>query len=445
MGVLKQSWQLRGRKPLRQWIESAWHDIGGMAVLASSDQYDNAQQYFDLLESLDSDTEGFSLTRLTTKLQSLYAKSVQSTDNPVQIMTIHKSKGLEFDTVILPAIDRPSASDSKTLLFWNEHLYTDGDTGLVLCPLDATGDESPLYKFLAAEQKRAVSLEYTRLLYVAATRAKKRLHLIANGEVSDDGVVKAPTKNSLLAKIWPSVKDQLSIEVSTEQQTANEKQTPRISTLKRLPADFALTPTNDAAVVGSTDADALETQEEDESKDSNTAKITGIVIHEILQAIASSDLTIWDNAKIASLQMPWRMRLINSGIDQAELEHALAATTAAVSNSLNDDQGRWLLDSAHSDSVCEWPLTFNSGNILYHYVIDRSFVVDGERWIIDYKSAQPTKGQSQKEFIKQQVAQYSEQLARYTQACQALDGLPVRTALYFPSIPCLHELPPSLF
>jgi ATP-dependent exoDNAse (exonuclease V) beta subunit len=123
----------------------------------------------------------------------------------------------------------------------------------------------------------------------------------------------------------------------------------------------------------------------------------------------------------------------------------LVATTAAISNSLNDEQGRWLLDNKHSASVCEWPLTFNSGTILYHYVIDRSFVVDGERWIIDYKSAQQAKGQSQQEFIKQQVAQYSEQLARYTQACQALDGLPVRTALYFPSIPCLHELPPSLF
>lgn len=445
IGVLKQSWQLRGRKPLRQWIESAWHDIGGVAVLANSDQYDNAQQYFDLLESLDSDTEGFSLTRLTTKLQSLYAKSVQSTDNPVQIMTIHKSKGLEFDTVILPAIDRSSASDSKTLLFWNEHLYTDGDTGLVLCPLDATGDESPLYKFLAAEQKRAVSLEYTRLLYVAATRAKKRLHLIANGEVSDDGEVKAPSKNSLLAKIWPSVKDQLSIVVSTEQQVTSEKKTPSITTLKRLPVNFTIAATNDSAIVGSADVDALETQEQDEAADSNTAIIIGIVIHEILQAIASSDLALWNDAKIVSLQGAWSMRLINSGIDQAELNDALVATTKAISNSLNDKQGRWLLDSAHSDSVCEWPLTFNSGNILYHYVIDRSFVVDGQRWIIDYKSSQPSKGQSQKEFIKQQVAQYSEQLARYTQACQALDGLPVRTALYFPSIPCLHELPPSLF
>jgi ATP-dependent exoDNAse (exonuclease V) beta subunit len=283
------------------------------------------------------------------------------------------------------------------------------------------------------------------LLYVAATRAKKRLHLIANGEVSDDGEVKAPTKNSLLAKIWPSVKDQLSIVVSTEQQIAGEKQTPSISTLKRLPAKFALTATYDVAIVTTADADALETQEEDESIDSNTARIIGIVIHEILQAIASSDLSMWNDEKIASLQAPWRMRLVNSGVDQAELDEALVATTAAISNSLNDEQGRWLLDNKHSASVCEWPLTFNSGTILYHYVIDRSFVVDGERWIIDYKSAQQAKGQSQQEFIKQQVAQYSEQLARYTQACQALDGLPVRTALYFPSIPCLHELPPSLF
>ena len=66
------------------------------------------------------------------------------------------------------------------------------------------------------------------------------------------------------------------------------------------------------------------------------------------------------------------MRLVNSGVDQTELDDALVAATTAVSNSLNDEQGRWLLDSAHSDSVCEWPLTFNSGNILYHYIIDRS-------------------------------------------------------------------------
>ena len=55
-------------------------------------------------------------------------------------MTIHKAKGLEFDSVIVPGLDKGARSDTKPLLYWNEHLFKDGSTGLLLCPIDSVSE-----------------------------------------------------------------------------------------------------------------------------------------------------------------------------------------------------------------------------------------------------------------------------------------------------------------
>ena len=78
---------------------------------------------------------------------------------------------------------------------------------------------------------------------------------------------------------------------------------------------------------------------------------------------------------------------------------------------------------------------------LAEHVIDRTFVEDSQRWIIDYKSSVPESGESLDAFEQRQSELYGGQLARYRAALQAKEDLPVRTALYFPALPHWLEIP----
>ena len=70
----------------------------------SKAELDDAEVFFELLDRFD---EGGSLrdfAALDKAVNELYAPPDVKADNGLQIMTIHKAKGLEFDTVIIPGL-----------------------------------------------------------------------------------------------------------------------------------------------------------------------------------------------------------------------------------------------------------------------------------------------------------------------------------------------------
>src|SRR5213078_4516350 len=95
---------------------------------------------------------------------------VQAPKDAVEIMTIHRAKGLEFDTVIVPGLDRLPRSGPKPLLVWKSLVSpvlppvsgagspVPPDKGaassasggsLLLAPIDETGaGEDPTYKYV---------------------------------------------------------------------------------------------------------------------------------------------------------------------------------------------------------------------------------------------------------------------------------------------------------
>src|SRR5690606_27395304 len=71
-------------------------------------------------------------------------------------------------------------------------------------------------------------------------------------------------------------------------------------------------------------------------------------------------------------------------------------------------------------------------------IVDRTFVADGRRWIVDYKLAEPGAGESLAEFLARQQELYAAQLGRYAALFPRHGGQPVQTALYFPLLPHLE-------
>jgi ATP-dependent exoDNAse (exonuclease V) beta subunit len=94
-------------------------------------------------------------------------------------MTIHQAKGLEFDVVILPGLHRTPRRNDKPLVALQEFRTLDGRDSALMAGLPIRGHDAPsVYAYLNAVSEERSAFETQRLLYVAATRAKHRLHVL---------------------------------------------------------------------------------------------------------------------------------------------------------------------------------------------------------------------------------------------------------------------------
>ncbi|MGH8120489.1 MAG: 3'-5' exonuclease, partial [Gammaproteobacteria bacterium] len=174
------------RRSLRRSVESVWISLGGPATIANETDLENANTYLDLLDQFDRGGALRDRERFIEGVEKLFAAPA-ATDDRLQIMTMHKAKGLEFDTVILPGLDRGSRAEEIQLLLWTEHPHGQHQD-LLLAPVKEAGEEkSPVYEFVKRLEKEKQQYELGRLLYVACTRAERKLYLLATMEVNSKG------------------------------------------------------------------------------------------------------------------------------------------------------------------------------------------------------------------------------------------------------------------
>jgi len=190
---------------LRAWIEGAWIFLGGPACAAAAEEIEDAAAFFDLLEEMD---EGGTLdaAAFESQIEKLYANPDVLADDTIQVMSIHKAKGLQFDTVIVPGLGRKPRSDDSRLMLWLERPRFQERSDLLVAPIHATGaDDDSIYSYLKGIESRKAEHEAGRMLYVAATRAMNELHLLGHTALKEkDGVLKLslPASSSLLRRMW---------------------------------------------------------------------------------------------------------------------------------------------------------------------------------------------------------------------------------------------------
>jgi ATP-dependent helicase/nuclease subunit A len=165
----------------------------------------DADAYFKRLDELDA-ARRFALDSFEEDMARLFAAPDAEADGRLQLMTIHKAKGLEFDTVILPGLHRSSPAPEPPLLAWDSFPLAEGER-LVVAPMNRRRrkDEPTPHDFLQAMERERAANESARVLYVAVTRAVRHLHLLGVATRKDDGSLAAPAANSLLARLWPVV------------------------------------------------------------------------------------------------------------------------------------------------------------------------------------------------------------------------------------------------
>ena len=465
--ILQAAIAMDARIPTAQRVERTWRSLGGDTYLSATERT-NARRYLQLLDQIEQQTGTIDIAQLARQLEDLYA-APSTEPNAVDILTIHKSKGLEWDLVLVPALDRIGKIDRARLLSWleldssaQEH---DGDEDeenfdeyeqsqqaahILLAPIRSRGEDSrELNAWLDGIRREREAAERKRLLYVACTRAREELHLFASPEINEKGGV-SPRSGSLLQSFWPAAKahfdaatadaltppnlreeedneetEGLALAATVDTQAAAPS---HASLLYRLPLDFdpeahlrSSRPLSfTGAESGGTAAPALFVRPEG----SFAARAFGNAVHAFLEQLAQELATGQLIAPLRASLSTWSPRIAAvlraEGLPPAQVDRLAQRVLAALQNALDDPEGAWLLGT-HAESANEFALTTWSEDADRSSIrLDRRFHAgpaplapgDSCLWIVDYKTA--THGaQNLDEFLATERDKYAPQLEAY--------------------------------
>jgi len=456
--TLDAAFRIRTHGTLSRWVEQTWLALGGPACARGAEDLDQVRTVFARLALLEE--RGLPDP---ADLESSFGDLFASTSAPaaVEIMTIHKAKGLEFDMVIVPALDRHIPLHRDQLLLSHQFSRAVRD-GLVLAARPGIGAEPDhLFEFLRRQTRDSAALEAERLLYVACTRAKWRLHLSAvigrpediadREETGGESKQRAPWKprtGSLLAVLWPVAGAQFAPdEASTLRRDPTIRQieatgdaAPRGGPLLRLPRDWS-PPADDALPIGEQISASTALREETPVFDwaGETARRVGSLVHAELQVM---DLEHSDEAAIQGRGPHYRRWLGLHGVPEDRLQGASARVVSALIAVHRDERARWILKRRARHDFREHALSGRWRGEVVRVVFDRSFVDDdGVRWVIDYKTSLHAGGNLD-EFLDREVERYRPQLHRYAVLARKLGPEHVRVGLYFPLMRAWREWEP---
>jgi ATP-dependent exoDNAse (exonuclease V) beta subunit len=455
--VLKASLDDRCRGSLREQVAGAWFALSGPACVEDATDLEDAEIYFEYLGDHEEAGEIGDRAAFEDGLAELYALPDVQADERLQIMTIHKAKGLEFDTVIVPGLGRPPRGEDARLFLWMEQPQVNlpllgeragvrekvrGEASLLLAPIQEAGaGDDPIYRWLRKLDDEKERLEAGRLLYVAATRARERLHLLGAVRLAadDDGMprLRAPHARALLAQLWPMVQPLFEAAAAqvAESLRAPEEEEARTNvidqSLRRIVSGWQA-PAAPPRVVWSPPPEAGRAREEIEfSWVGEVARHVGSVVHRWLQRIAEDGLAGWDAKRVRALKKAFENELVACGLSADDVADGASRVTEILERTLADERGRRLL-GPHEDAQSELRLTGVGKAGTVNIIVDRTFVDEGgTRWIVDYKTGAHVGGDVEA-FLDREQERYRGQLEQYAALLRKLDPRPIRLGLYFP-------------
>ena len=444
----------RGQRTLGSWLKSAWLALAGPATVVDPSDLANAELLFAALDRLELEA-GCSpeASAIDAAIEGVMASPVGSDAAAVQVMTIHRAKGLEFDVVVIPDLQRGVRGRDRPLLYWTQVATGPGRRGIVLGSRAEAGedgdDADPLEQWMRRLAAEREALELGRVAYVAATRARRQLHLVGSMKIrwkDDEPQLRRPGAGSLLGFLWPVLHGDFERALAASAAARGDATRATIGRRKltappllRLPADFVApvpaAPPRSATLRIAGQREGSIRPEFDWAGE--IAQAVGQVVHGELHRLVQS------GRRPDSLQpddASWRRQLRELGIDEAHLLAALARVERAIACVSTSAIAGRLLDPAAAEGSSELALTAYIDGVAQSLRIDRSFV-DGQglRWIVDWKTSEHEGGDPDA-FLDNELSRYTPQLQRYAQVMSLLDSRPQRVGLYFPLLDAWREL-----
>ena len=439
--VFDNAYENRNRHSWAQTLRNIVLALGIPASAFNQADLQSIDLFFGLLEHIDSIADVPDFQVLSKKLNDLFVppEIYPAGTRVVQIMTMHKSKGLEFDTVFLPQLHRkPRADDKPLILVDKQTAIAEEAQELFLAPFEQRHEKSSntVYAHLWHLQRQRVRNEAARLLYVACTRAKKRLFL-SGCVLKEDGELKAADSQSLLALLHPGLSDFQFIEHE-------------VSTIEPIEITRQFRTANDSFVTSILKNEIVNAELEshsesklfqEEEQGSQVRRHAGTLTHRIFEMMANSP-TLFGRLDPEQYSGCWAQELSRLGIPDQGITEALDLVKKAVRQVQQSEHGAWLFGELRATDQAELSLMHaTESQQLNQLIVDRTFVEGDTRYIIDYKLSEPTADLSS--FLKQEVDHYRSQLVAYCEALNAAQMMSTKLFLYFPLIDHLEEVSPT--
>ncbi len=391
--VLKKALENRHQDTLVTWVLNTLNALH-LDMILTDEALASLDPFWDKLAQFEQDGLLSERDLFEQEIHHIYTKKTQNAK--LQLMTIHKSKGLEFDSVILPGLGKRAPAPDKPLLRWLT-LPSEASKPIVLIsPLNAAHqDSSAVYDYLGALDAEKNKLEQARLLYVAVTRAKKRLYLFD----SSTSISQNTFREHLKAYSFDSIDTKLTATISAAEYP-NRIYLP----------DAFYTPKATTTVTHATNPPSV-------VPELTLARSLGIITHELLEWICTHHPKTLE-------EIPWHITaqaLDTLNLTQAELNAAKTQIETWITHFFQHPRGQWIMQK-HAQEQNEYALLVFENERLNTRIIDRLFEEDGRFWIIDFKTGQHT---------KEQHKHHQKQLNRYAYYMQAHTTLPVHCGVYY--------------
>lgn len=172
-------------------LDTIWYDLGYRYALLSRSRYHGFLEHYDYLMEFAMNFSDRPAIEWIDEFRSLLGESNRleeiedSTGTGVQIMTIHKSKGLQFEAVFVAAVGAQTTKKPSLLRLHPE-------LGITISIRNEEGESSNVFVNQSRDEEKARQLaELRRLLYVAATRAISTLVFTGRytGKIGEDSIL----------------------------------------------------------------------------------------------------------------------------------------------------------------------------------------------------------------------------------------------------------------
>lgn len=462
--VLLAAREQAGRRPLEEVIRDFLDRAGawpGLAAREGALGVANARAFLELLAQVESALPEATFRQADFHLAEAYQPpDPRAQDSPVELMTVHGAKGLEFDWVFLPHLDWQPLGKNDPPPYLLEEIPGSGLHALALAPPYWQPEKSLLYRNLKRLRDDRLLAEARRVFYVAATRARERLLLSGVVGVKKDGSPGFPSQ-SPLGWLWShypgnEIAEGTALWADPGLRVAVHRDWPASATPFRPaaslpaswpfipePAPYRLTfPSQAEAEVDRPEPDpGREETEAAASVESfalgdRLARARGELIHRLLETGLAGRPLPGLHAVAAALRQLGLSPNEAASVAPEVLDEArqcladplLARWMAAPGERRKSE---WLLEDAPV------PETVRRGRL-------DLLVNDGEGWLlVDFKSSRPPAGGSWEDFLARETQKYRPQLLAYREMVAGLKGLDppaLRLALYFTACRRLVEV-----
>ena len=172
--VIRENIQYRGRISHRYFVEGIWRQLNGEKSMVDSNDIQNIDLFLELLEEA-SEILSIDFIKLERLIENKFISKTSIQKNSIKFLTIQKSKGLEFDHVIIPNLNKRTRNEESDLVLYDKSTLS----------IKNPGNDKNLHSYHAYKERKRLDNEKIRLLYVAMTRAKNKCYLI--GTVKKEG------------------------------------------------------------------------------------------------------------------------------------------------------------------------------------------------------------------------------------------------------------------